>query len=209
LEFCSSDLTTSGYGSRINPTHTGHTKSPCGSRPETGAPCPIVGLCKDNNVCPCHAITGKGPKLDVWQIAEMYRNGEIRIDRSAYASRVEVPTTPCAFPGCDRYSAKPYCSSCGKTIGHRRRRWIAEYGTEPPEAYLHQPKGRRLAGVKPERKRERRADVYHGSTCRKCGETLRYASNQGCVQCGRDAMIRKAAERRETVTIPAVWMYAE
>lgn len=212
MEFCSSDLSTSGYGSRINPTHNGHTKSPCGSRPETGAPCPIVGLCKDNNVCPCYLLTGKGPRYDVWQIAEMYRNGEIRV---AYTPQVEPPTNLCQFPGCERLTYGKYCRGCGRTVGHRRNKWVAEHGTTPPESFLHQPRqpGKRLSGVKPEKRRRRVADVYHGRPCGKCGGTERYSSNGGCTACARQAMIKKnalqQAYKRQTVTIPAVWGYAE
>jgi hypothetical protein len=212
MEFCSSDLSTSGYGTKINPLHQGHTKSPCKSRPETGAPCPIVGIDKNNSVCPCHLLTGKGPKLDVWQIAEMYARGEIRV---AYTPQVvhAMPDLPCQFPGCERTTKGQYCRGCGKTVGHRRNRWIAEHGTQPSIAYLHQPKGSRLAGVKPEKERRRRADVYHGRACGKCGGTERYSSNGGCTACARQAMIKKnalqQAYKRQAVTIPAVWMYAE
>lgn len=113
--------------------------SPCKCRPDSGAPCPLIDLPKDNTVCDICSLKLGGPaEPDYITITYQLQRNEIRFLEFA------KPTTGyCPFPGCDvAKNGTRYCRKHESVTRHRTKKYLKDNPghTGPiPVHILHAP----------------------------------------------------------------------
>jgi len=151
-QFHASSITDDGgIARRVNPLARGILASPCKRRPDTGRPCPLLEMDKDNDYCgACRLMYGgAGPdEAEAMAFADMVlsmgrgRRARMSAKKNRYPRELPPRGQVCAVAWCNRPPAgprSPFCRQCRSRIMSRVRRWYRRSldGGDPPPDYLY------------------------------------------------------------------------
>ena len=140
------DLSICEIGRAADPRQEGRIiASPCLKRPDSGVPCPLAGMSKENDMCEtkCMARINGRPVPGFLAIIKALENDEIVFLDDQLAGY-------CPFPGCDaRKNGTSYCKRHLPVISYRKRKFARSHGPDAvmPLSVLHAP-------IKPKRRQK-------------------------------------------------------
>ncbi|MFZ1986831.1 MAG: hypothetical protein WAU91_20640 [Desulfatitalea sp.] len=129
-----------------NPIQLGIIKSPCRSRPENFAPCPLIKYPKNNVACDGCSLLKKG-KVTLEVIKQMLLDGPLKLTaKENYCGEkyAHGESHVCSMPWCKKMviGHAAYCGQCSTLIANRRGTWRFQGNTgRPTKEYLERPRG--------------------------------------------------------------------